>query len=279
VRLAEAESSRSRQLPAAGLGAQDLALQAWTLGQRDIEPQAVAQQRELAQRAIALDADSALAWAALSSSYRWDVGKRYLHLRGATREQWLQRAIEAADRAYRLDANDLRVINARAFALGLQGRSEEALVLYERAIGLNRNDALAWFGISYAQVTLGRTRESIRAGEEAVRLSPRDGNLGAFCVVIAAAYLHQRDDGRALEWARRAALERPDHSVSHSWVASAAALMGDMATARNALAEFRRRLPQYTVASFRAERLCANALCEAQRERYYEGLRKAGLPD
>jgi hypothetical protein len=32
------------------------------------------------------------------------------------------------------------------------------------------------------------------------------------------------------------------------------------------------------VASFRAEKLCANALCEAQRERYYEGLRKAGLP-
>jgi hypothetical protein len=43
--------------------------------------------------------------------------------------------------------------------------------------------------------------------------------------------------------------------------------------------EFRRRLPSYTISSFRDERLCANDLCRAQRERYYAGLEKAGLPE
>jgi hypothetical protein len=46
-----------------------------------------------------------------------------------------------------------------------------------------------------------------------------------------------------------------------------------------AVAEFRRMQPDYTVGSFRAERLCANAVCDAQRERFFAGLHKAGLPD
>ncbi|KAB2895789.1 MAG: hypothetical protein F9K35_15320, partial [Burkholderiaceae bacterium] len=89
IRLAEVESSRSRQLPATDLEARDLALQAWSRGQLVRTPQVVAEQRELAQRAIARDAGSALAWAALARSYNWDVSHRYLPLRGATREQWL----------------------------------------------------------------------------------------------------------------------------------------------------------------------------------------------
>ena len=87
-----------------------------------------------------------------------------------------------------------------------------------------------------------------------------------------------RDRG-ALEWARRSVLERPQHAVAHSWVAAAAANLGETETARAALAEFRGRLPSYTISSFRDERLCANDLCRSQRERYYAGLAKAGLPD
>jgi hypothetical protein len=74
-------------------------------------------------------------------------------------------------------------------------------------------------------------------------------------------------------------LERPQHAVAHSWVAAAAANLGETEAARAALAEFRRRLPSYTISSFRDERLCANDLCRSQRERYYAGLAKAGLPE
>jgi hypothetical protein len=66
--------------------------------------------------------------------------------------------------------------------------------------------------------------------------------------------------------------------VPQSWIASAAANLGDDAVAKAAIAEFRRLNAGYTVGSFRAERLCANAVCERQRERYYAGLLKAGLP-
>ena len=110
-------------------------------------------------------------------------------------------------------------------------------------------------------------------------MSPRDRKLSGFTVVVAAAYLYDGKDREALAWARRAIDANPHFSVPHSWAAAAAAHLDDMATARAALAEFRRLLPQYTISSFRDEKLCSNALCEQQRERYYEGLRKAGLPD
>ena len=278
LRLVETESTRAGDRPATDAAAHDLALKAWSLLRRRT-PEAVATARELLLRAVAQDARSALAWALLADSYTADLGFRAMHLRAATRDEWLQRAVEAADRAYALNPNHPAVLAARAHVLSRQGRSESALLVIQRLIALNRNEANGWWRLSYANSTLGRAKEAIEAGHEAIRLSPRDANLAGFYIVIAAAHLHLGHDAEALDWARKSALEQPDFSVAHSWIASAAANAGDLATARTALAEFRRLQPNYTINSFRDEKLCANSLCLVQRERYYEGLRKAGLPD
>lgn len=279
VRVVQAEAERVARRRPADLAVQDLILQVWAAWNRGYSPESVAAAREKMQRAIALDPDSARAWAWLAQTYVADVGRRWTHLRGATREQWLKLAAEASERAYALDPNDTRVLFVRAWALSFLRRSEDAVELLQRAIAINRNDADAWGWLSYAYVTLGRNSDGIAAGREAIRLSPRDARLTGFLVVVAAAYLYDGDDRQALEWARRSANAKPDFAVPHSWVAAAAANLGEMEAARAAIAEFRRLLPQYTVTSFRDEKLCANALCERQRERYYDGLRKAGLPE
>lgn len=167
----------------------------------------------------------------------------------------------------------------RGTTLALAGRSEQAVELLERQISLNRNDASAWFWLGYARCTLGQQDEAIAALEQARRLSPRDPHLNGIFVVTAAAQMYLGHDREALEWAQRSVLERPQHAVAHSWVAAAAANLGETETARAALAEFRARLPSYTISSFRDERLCANDLCRSQRERYYAGLARAGLPE
>jgi tetratricopeptide (TPR) repeat protein len=149
--------------------------------------------------------------------------------------------------AYGLDANDLSVIACGPLRSGCKGRSEEALVLYERAIALNRNDAQAWFGISYANATLGRNPRVDPRRPRGDPAEPARRQPYGFYGVIAAAHLYEGEDAEALQWARRSALDKPDHGVAYSWVASAAALTGDMAAAHSALAEFRHLLPQYTV--------------------------------
>jgi adenylate cyclase len=276
--LQNVETSRARARPAADL--QDLLLQArWLLQFNRTTPDSVQQARALLEQVTARDPGSALAFALLAQTYNVDVAQRWLGQRGATREQWLQQADRFSERAFQLDQADARVVGVRGTTLALAGRSELAVELLERQIGLNRNDASAWFWLGYARCTLGRQDEAIAALEQARRLSPRDPNLNGIFLVTAAAHLYSGRDREALEWSRRSVLERPQHAVAHSWVAAAAANLSEAETARAALAEFRRRLPSYTIASFRDERLCANDLCRGQRERYYAGLAKAGLPE
>jgi TolB-like protein/tetratricopeptide (TPR) repeat protein len=276
--LQEVETSRARARPAAD--AQDLLLQArWLLQFNRTTPESLQEARRLLEQARLRDPGSALALALLAQTYNYDVSQRWLALRGATREQWLQLADKLSEQAFQLDKADARVVGVRGTALALAGRSEQAVELLERQIALNRNDASAWFWLGYARCTLGRQDEAIAALEQARRLSPRDPNLNGIFLVTSAAHLYMGRDREALEWARRSVLERPQHAVAHSWVAAAAANLGEAQAASAALAEFSKRLPSYTISSFRDERLCANDLCRNQRERYYAGLAKAGLPE
>jgi len=278
LKLQEVETARARERPAADL--QDLLLQArWLLQYNRTTPESVQQARQLLERASALDPASGLAFALLAQTYNIDVAQRWLGLRGATREQWLQQADRLSERAFQLDPAHARVVGVRGTALALAGRSDQAVELLERQIALDRNDASAWFWLGYARCTLGRQDQAIAALAQAQRLSPRDPNLNGIFLVTAAAHLYLGNDREALDWARRSVLERPQHAVAHSWVAAAAANLGEKDTADASLAEFRRRLPSYTITSFRDERLCANDLCRSQRERYYAGLAKAGLPE
>ena len=277
--LQEVETARARARP--GADSQDLLLQArWLLLQfNGMTPDSLQEARRLLEQVNARDPGSALTIALLAQTYNYDVSQRWLGLRSATREQWLQQADRLSAQAFQLDRADARVVGVRGTTLALAGRSEQAVELLERQIALNRNDASGWFWLGYARCTLGRQDEAITALEQARRLSPRDPNLNGIFVVTAAAHLYLGRDREALEWARRSVLERPQHAVAHSWVAAAAANLGETETARAALAEFRERLPSYTISSFRDERLCANDLCRSQRERYYAGLAKAGLPE
>ena len=276
--LQEVETARARARPRADL--QDSLLQArWLLQFNRATPDSVQDARQLLERVIAREPGSALAFALLAQTYNYDVAQRWLSLRGATREQWLQHADRLSERAFQLDHADPRVVGVRGTTLALAGRSDQAVELLERQIGLNRNDASAWFWLGYARCTLGRQDQAIAALEQARRLSPRDPNLNGIFLVTAAAHLYLGRDREALEWGQRSVLERPQHAVAHSWVAAAAGNLGETETARAALAEFRRRLPSYTISSFRDERLCANDVCRSQRERYYAGLAKAGLPE
>lgn len=277
LELLEAESQRASRERARDPNASDLALQGWSLYERKT-PESVAQARELLLRSVSIDPGAVFAWSLLSDTYTTDLLARWLHLRGATRAEWLQRAAQAADKAVTLDPVNLYALGAHATVLQLEGKPEQSLAMLRKQVALNRNYAPAWHRISYALLTLGQPEAALEAGNEAIRLSPRDGRLFSFYVVMAAACLHLERDAEALEWAKKSVEAWPQFGTSHSWVASASALLGNMDAAHAALAEFRRLQPGYTIASFRAEKLSDNAVFQNQRERYYRGLQLAGLP-
>lgn len=279
LQLAEAEAQRALRVRPVNPDARDLAWQAWSaLEQRT--PESVASSRQLLERAVAMDATSAFAWSLLSETYTTDLLMRWLSRRdGATRDAWLSQARIAADRAYAIDPNNLYALGAMGAVLQVSGEPERALAMLSRQVEVNRNYAPAWHKISYTHATLGRQEEAIRAGDEALRLSPRDGRLYSFLVVTAAAHLYAGRDREALVWARRSIDARSDFSISHAWAAAAAANLNEMDTARKEIGEFQRLQPHYTVESFRREGQSQNPDFLRQRERFYAGLRKAGLPE
>jgi tetratricopeptide (TPR) repeat protein len=65
-----------------------------------------------------------------------------------------------------------------AYELGLknnsEGRYEEAIAALKQAVGMDRNNAGAFWALGAAYAGLGRWRESVDAYEQAVRLDPRD---------------------------------------------------------------------------------------------------------
>jgi TolB-like protein/DNA-binding winged helix-turn-helix (wHTH) protein len=279
LQLAEAEAQRALRVRPVNPDARDLAWQAWSaLEQRTLE--SVATSRQLLQRAVAMDATQAFVWSLLSETYTTDLLMRWLSRRdGATRDAWLSQARIAAERAYAIDPNDLYALGAMGAVLQVSGEPERALAMLSRQVEVNRNYAPAWHKISYTQATLGRHEEAIRAGDEALRLSPRDGRLYSFLVVTAAAHLYAGRDREALVWARRSIDARSDFSISHAWAAAAAANLNEMDTARKEIGEFQRLQPHYTVESFRREGQSQNPDFLRQRERFYAGLRRAGLPE
>ncbi len=278
LELIEAESSRSQRERAANPDAYDLALRGWSLYERRT-PQSVAAARENLLKAVTLDPRSTFGWSLLSDTYTADLLNRWMRFRQGSFAEWLRLAEEAASTAYEIDPDNLYAVGAKATVLQIQARHSEALALFEKQLALNRNYAPAWHRISYAYVALGKPDAAIAAGNEAVRLSPRDGRLYSIYTVMAAAYLHGGQDAQALEFAEKAVRARSDFGTAYSWIAAAAANLGDIEKARAAVAEFRRLQPDYTVSTFRAQKISEDRQFLEQHERYYAGLLKAGLPE
>jgi TolB-like protein/DNA-binding winged helix-turn-helix (wHTH) protein/tetratricopeptide (TPR) repeat protein len=276
VKMVEAESERSLRLRPRDPGAQDLVWQARTSMERRTT-ESIAAAREQLLRAVKMDPASVSAWSGLSRTYTLDTMQRLMKVRGADLDEWVRRAGEAADKAYALDPNHPEALYAMGAALQARGQPEQALAMFLRQVEVDPNDAPGWHSVGYSYAELGKPEESIAANERALRLSPRDGRLNSFCVTIAAAHLHAGRDREAMTWARRAIAARPGFSISYAWLAAAAANIGDTAAAREAIAEFKRLQPDYTLQTFKDEKHGNNPAFLAQRERFYQGLALAGL--
>ena len=172
---------------------------------------------------------------------------------------------------------------ARGQVLRAQGRCEEAIPEYETALASNRNwvDALA--NIGRCKFLIGSIDEAIAAQEQAIRLSPRDPQIGIWYFRIGQAHLLQSRIDEAIIWFEKARSANPRLPFVRAFLASAYALKGESERAAAELAEARRLsggdrflsiARSKTVFDFGVPKV--RALFEAT---YFAGLRKAGMPE
>jgi adenylate cyclase len=178
---------------------------------------------------------------------------------------------ELLTNAIRLDPTNAQAYIVRGMIYRVTKRTKEAVEAAQHAIALNPNYAAAYAQLAQAQVTPAEYPLAIANIDQAIKLSPRDPEMGRWHEIKGKTfnYMGRYEDGIREE---QAALD----SGFSSWpvylhLAVAHAFMGRQSDAQAALAQARKLNPKLTAKWYRARIDVPEA--------YYDGLRKAGLPD
>jgi len=233
----------------------------------------------LFERALALDQESVAAqsWLAIA------LTARVLDLMAGTAAADIVRAEGLAERALAASPRSPLARFAKGQVLRAQHRYDEAILEYETAIALNRNWANAYSHLGWCKFMTGSLEELIPAQEQAIRLSPRDPQIGLYYSRIGyVRLLHSRTD-EAIIWYEKARNSTPAHPQFRTFLASAYALKGDTERATAELAEARRLVGDDRYSSIARLRAVESwgvpkvrALVEVT---YFAGLRKGGMPE
>jgi adenylate cyclase len=155
--------------------------------------------------------------------------------------------------------------------------------LTSKRLPISSGVSAAIFALGQCKLRTGSIQETIPLEEQAIRLSPRDPQLGVWYHEIGRVFLLQSRTDQAIVWLEKARSANPTLPYVYAYLASAYALRGETERATAELAEARRltRDDRYSsIARLQAVGYWGvpkiRALYEAS---YFVGLRKAGVPE
>jgi adenylate cyclase len=160
--------------------------------------------------------------------------------------------------------------NVSAFMVG---DSESEIEMADRAVALNPNSFRAWQSRGWVYRTAGLPEGALRSFERAIPMSPVDPELYRLFVGIGQVLIELGRFDEAIVAGKKAQRQNPSFPLSYRCLASAFAHLGRNAEAREAAARVLELDPGYTISAGIA-RGGGSGL-----KLFYEGLRKAGLPE
>ena len=239
------------------------------------------EQVSLYEHALALDPNSVEAQSKLADA----LSGRILANMTDTAAADLLRAEDLVTRAMAASPNSPLPHMAKATLLRAQRRYSEAIPEFETVLARNRNSVYALFGLGQCKLFTGSIEETIPLVERAIRLSPRDPELGVWYMHIGLVHLLQSRTVEAIVWLEKARNHAPALSLIRDKLAAAYGLNGELKRATAELAEARRLSGDDRFSSLARLRARGKdgavipkirAMFEAT---YFAGLRKAGMPE
>jgi TolB-like protein/class 3 adenylate cyclase/Tfp pilus assembly protein PilF len=271
--LIEAEARRAERSPQPD--AMDLSFQGRSWANKGMTSEYMAQARSLFERALVLDPKNVEALVGLANVDLYS-GAVFL----------------TDDRAARFGAAETALIKALSLApqhsrahwlLGgvkiYTNRGAQGIADCKQALALDRNLANAHAYIGHAKYFLGRGAETEAHVQEALRLSPRDTEAYDWMMFAGLAKLQLAADEEAATRFRRSVEINRNHPRTHFWLAAALAHLGRLHEARSEVQAGLALDPTFTLARFRINVPSDDPTYLAKRERLYEGLRIAGVPE
>jgi TolB-like protein/class 3 adenylate cyclase len=273
TQLIAAEAQRSER--SLHPDAMDLCFQGMAYWHKGLTNEYLAQSRGLYERALAIDPENVEALVGIANA---DAAAGTSHMTDD------RSARLAAAEATMIKALSIAPRHARAHAiLGLvqisTNRAAQGIAKCEQALMLDRNFALAHAFIGAAKSQLGRAAETEAHVNEALRLSPRDTFAGYWMVWVGLAKLYLSADAEAVTWLRRGLENNYNYPFGHFALAAAQALLGSQSDARASAKAGLALDPTFTMRRYRAGAMSDNPIYLSGRERIFEGMRIAGLPE
>lgn len=232
--------------------------------------------RALFESALAVDPNSATALAGLGFSHLSDLNMRW----STERERQTELASQALERAIALRPDFAIAHYGRSQILYIRGQVDEAAQACEQALKLWPNQPMCLRRLGFLRLQQGRPEEVKPLVDLAMRVDPLNAiqvSYGHF--YIGMAHFHQHKDDEAYEEMRKAVTAIPQNGFGWQWMAAIDALHGRDEQARANLARYEQIIPGHTVSTLRATEASTNPQFWAERDRFYVGLRKAGLPE
>lgn len=212
------------------------------------------------------DAFSWWAYAVILGMVYWDVEPT---------QETLDAALTACDRALDLDPQNATFFALKARVLLARREYDGAITGNQMAIELNPTFAAAHCGLGDSLAYEGRYEEAIECFNRAIALSPNDPQLWAFLTYGALALLFKGDYEQALQWTERAS-QIPNcqyWTLAHKVVALVK--LGRTETAKQQLEQLQSQVPEFCL-QFVKEKLFY-LKNEDQISGYVEALSDAGL--
>ena len=161
----------------------------------------------------------------------------------------------------------------------LTNRAAQGIAECEQALTLDRNLANAHAYIGATKCYIGRGEETEAHVNEALRLSPRDTFTFRWLSSCAVAKLQLSADNEAVTWLRRSIEANRSYPLAHFVLAAALALLGELDQARAAAQAGLTLDPTFTIRRYRVNAKSDNPTFLLKRQRVYEGMRMAGVPE
>jgi TolB-like protein/class 3 adenylate cyclase len=195
------------------------------------------------------------------------------------RDRRLRSAEEDLSKALKLRPNDANARCAMGSVRMHSNRAVQGIADCERALAIDRNLANAHATIGMGKYLTGRNEETEAHIREALRISPRDLIAYTWMYIVGAAKFFGGHDEEAVAWLNRSIELNPNYSGPHFWLAAALTRLGRLEDAREAARAGLELNPSFTIARLRSMAFSDSPVYLAGRERAYEGMRLAGLPE
>ncbi|HWE19602.1 MAG TPA: winged helix-turn-helix domain-containing protein [Hyphomicrobiaceae bacterium] len=270
----KAEIERTRAKPPSSWRAYDFYLQAadaWAAFHVSFRLDDLTRVRRLLERSLAVDANYARSHALMGRTYQAAFVNR---VDGDFRSPAiLEQAHGSARMALELDPNLPMAHGVLAGGLMWKREHDAALAVAERALAQNPS-YVDWL-CGLVLIAAGHARRAVEVLEAHMRLDPFYGPVAS--ELLGLAHYMLKKYALALPNLRDGASRAPSLRQAHVFLAATYARLGQAEEAAAEVAEVLRLCPDYTIAGT-GRRLLSFKLA-ADDEHYFDGLRKAGLPE